>query len=389
VRFSVRSTFPASANRLAAEIEALRRRGAPLLDLSESNPTRVGLTWPPEELAAILGDPTCARYDPDPLGPQPAREAVSRYLEDLGVSVATQRIVLTASTSEAYLLLLKLLCDPGEEVLIPAPSYPLHEVLCQLEGVHAARYPLRWDGSWHVDLPALRAAVTERTRALVAVSPANPTGAVLSREELDALESVGEERGVALIGDEVFADTALTEAPSVASVRRCLAAHLGGLSKTCGLPQIKGAWIALSGPGNAVGAALERLEMIGDASLSLSAPAALAIARLLPARESFLARLRARLAHNERTLRDLVPAGAPFDVLTRAGNWSAVLRIAERLDEEQLCLDLLHAGVVVQPGFFYDFERSGYLVVSLLPEEDVFGEGAALLVPALTAHSPH
>ncbi len=383
MRFSRRSSWEGAGNRITAALEERRRGGAPILDLSEANPTRVGLSWAPDVLAAVLGDATVARYDPDPRGPAQARAEVVRALAERGAAVDPAAVLLTASTSEGYAALLKLLCDPGDSVLVPAPSYPLHDVLCRLEAVEVARYPLRFDGAWHVDVAALAAALTERVRAVVVVSPANPTGAVLSPDELHAIEGLCGDRGVALVGDEVFADTATVLAPTVASVRRCLAFQLGGLSKSCGLPQLKGAWIAAAGPEAEVGDALERLDAICDASLSLSAPAALAIARLLPRREEFLAPLRARLATNRDTLRSLRRAGDPFDVVPSAGGWSAVLRIPETLDEESLCLALLVRGVLVQPGFFYDFERSGYVVVSLLPEPPVFAAGAEIVVEQL------
>jgi alanine-synthesizing transaminase len=384
--FSRRATWDLAANQLAARLEALRRRGTPLLDLSESNPTRCGLAWPAHELAAALEHPDLGTYEPDPRGLARGREAVAAYLATHGAHVGPDDVLLTASTSEGYMLLLKLLCDPGDEVLVPAPSYPLLDVLCQLECVRLVRYPLRHDGTWHVDLPALVGSITERTRAIVVVSPSNPTGALLSAAELEALGELCAARGVALVGDEVFADTAVAETVSVASSRRCLAFQLSGVSKICGLPQVKVAWIAVTGPEGEASSALERLEMIADAYLSVSGPAQLALPVLLGRRERFLAELRARLALNEATLARAA-AGAPFDLLRRSGGWSAVVRIGETLDEEQVCLDLLDQGVVVQPGFFYDFERPGYLVVSLLPAPAAFGEGTARLSARLTSWS--
>lgn len=386
-RFSRRGSWDVLPGRVAARVEALRRAGAPLIDLSASNPTRCGLAWPPAALAAALAPASVSRYDPDPRGLAGARAAVAAYLAARGAAVDPEAVVLTASTSEAYALLLKLLCDPGDEVLVPAPGYPLHEVLARLEGVRLARYPLRYDGTWHLDLPALRAAVTGRTRAVITVSPSNPAGAILSRAELSEVEALCAARGLALVGDEVFADTA-PDAPSVATVRRCLAFQLAGLSKTCGLPQLKAAWIAVAGPRAEVGAALERLEMIADAFLSISAPAQLALGRLLPDRERFLAPLRARLAGNEAALRRAAAAPAPFDVLRRDGGWSAVLRIGQARDEEAVCLRLLDDGVLVQPGFFYDFERSGHLVVSLLPRPEELERGIGIVARALRVTDP-
>ncbi len=371
---SSRTAWDLAANALAARTEALRASGRTVLDLAESNPTRAGLAWDPAELTAALADPRVASYEPTPQGLLAAREAVARYLAARGAAVDPGRVLLTASTSEAYALLFKLLCDPGDEVLVPAPSYPLLDLLADLEAVRLVRYPMRYDGSWHLDRAALEASIGPRTRAVVVVSPANPTGAVLDADELAGLDRLCAANDLALLGDEVFADSALRPCPSVAAgEREALAFHLSGLSKVCGLPQLKVGWIAAAGPSSRVEPALARLEVVSDAYLSVSGPAQLALPGLLARRERFLAPLRVRLAANRATLAGV--RGAAADVLASAGGWSAVLRIGETIDEEALCLDLLDEGVVVQPGFFYDFERQGYLVVSLLPPPPEFAAG--------------
>ncbi len=379
--FSRRTSWDLAANALAGALAAARSSGAPLLDLTESNPTRVGLAWPPAVLAESLVGDHLAAYEPAPLGLLEAREAVAGYLSAHGAAVQPDRIMLTASTSEGYALLLKLLCDPGDEVLVPAPAYPLLDLLADLESVRLVRYPLRHDGGWSVDLEALEAAVSARTRAVVVVSPANPTGWLLSDEEGAAIERLCASRGLALIGDEVFADTALAPVRGVLTARGCLAFHLSGLSKVCGLPQLKAGWLAAGGPDPLVAAAMERLEVIADAYLSVSGLVQRALPALLARREAFLAALRARLAENRAAVEAV--RDAPLHALRSGGGWSAVLRIGETLDEEALCLELLAGGVVVQPGFFYDFQRSGHLVVSLLPEPDVFREGLARVVARL------
>lgn len=370
---SGRTAWNLSANALAARLEAAREAGRQLLDLTESNPTRAGLGWPPERLQAALSRPGVAAHEPDPRGAPAARRAVAAYLAARGSPVGIDRILLTASTSEAYGYLLKLLCDPGDDVLVPAPSYPLLDLLAGLEAVELRRYPLRHDGTWHLDLAALAGAIGPRTRAVLVVSPSNPAGAVLSQADLEALDALCAERDLALIADEVFADTAPPGTPGALGVRQALAFHLSGLSKVCGLPQLKVGWIAAAGPEARVGPALARLEVIADTYLSVSGPSQLALEVLLPERQTFLAPLRARLAENRARLeRD---AGAPFTPLAGRGGWSAVLRVGQTLDEEALCLALLDEGVVVQPGFYFDFESSGYLVISLLPDPGVFTRG--------------
>jgi aspartate/methionine/tyrosine aminotransferase len=379
---SRRTGWDLAANVFGARLDAARAAGGRLVDLTETDPTRCGLAWPAATLAEALADPRLARHEPSPQGLPEARAAVAAWLAARGAPVPPGRIVLTASTSEGYALLLKLLCDPGDEILVPAPTYPLLDVLARLEGVSLVRYPLAWDGEWHVDLAALAGRVGPRTRAVVVVSPSNPTGAVLSRPELDALDALCAARGLALVGDEVFADTAPAGTPSVAGARAALAFHLAGLSKTCGLPQLKAAWIAAAGPEALVGPALARLEVVADAYLSVSGPAQLALPRLLAARETFLSPLRARLAANRACLAP--PAGAPWDVLPARGGWSAVVRVGERTDDEALALSLLEEdGVAVWPGFLFDFDRPGHLVVSLLPPEGRFGEGVRRLAARL------
>ncbi len=382
--FSSRTGWDLSGSAWARALEARRAAGGPLLDLAESNPTRCGLRWPPGALAEALAHPDAAAYQPDPLGLPAARRAVAAYLAERGAPVEPERVLLTASTSEAYALLWKLLCDPGDEVLAPAPSYPLLDLLCELESVRLVRYPLRYDGEWHLDRQALAAAVGPRTRAVVASSPGNPTGALLSAEELAFLEELCAERRLALVGDEVFADTARGPAASVAGVRRCLAVHLSGLSKVCGLPQLKVGWMALAGPASLVEAARARLEVAADTWLSVSGPSQLALPRLLAARRRFLDPLRERLEANRARL-EVRARGAPFTVLRSGGGWSAVLRIGETVDEEQAALRLLEDGVVVQPGFLYDFERPGQLVLSLLPAPETFTEGVERTARRLAA----
>jgi aspartate/methionine/tyrosine aminotransferase len=378
---SRRTSWDLAANALAGALEEARASGRRLIDLTEANPTRAGLAWPAGALAAALADPRVAAYEPSPQGLPEARVAIAAYLAEHGTPVDPGRVLLTASTSEGYALLLKLLCDPGDEVLVPAPAYPLLDLLAGLESVRLVRYPLRHAGGWSVDLQALEAAVTPRTRAVVVVSPSNPTGWLLSAAEGDALERLCAAHGLAVIGDEVFADSARAPARGVLSLSGCLAFHLSGLSKVCGLPQLKAGWLAAAGPDRLVAPALERLEVIADAYLSVSGPAQLALPALLARRETFLGPLRARLAANRAALHAV--RDAPLHGLPSDGGWSAVLRIGETLDEEQVCLDLLADGVAVQPGFFYDFERPGHLIVSLLPEPEVFQDGLARVVARL------
>ncbi len=380
---SRRTGWNLQANALAGRLEAARGAGRPILDLTEANPARCGLGWPAEALSDLLQDARVAAWEPTPRGHPEARAAVAGWLAARGAAAAPERILLNASTSEAFGWLFQLLCDPGDEVLVPAPAYPLLDLLADLAAVPLVRTPLRWDGEWHLDLAALAAAITPRTRAVVVVSPGNPTGAVLSADELPALDRLCEAHGLALVGDEVFADTAPAGAPSVLAAGRCLAFHLAGLSKTCGLPQVKAGWLAVGGPPALADPALARLEVIADTALSVSATAQLALPRLLARREDFLGPLRTRLAASRAALAEAL-AGSAATPLPGGGGWSAVVRVGETVDEQALCLALLEEdGVALHPGFHFDFERPGHLVASLLPPPEVVREGGRRLAARL------
>jgi alanine-synthesizing transaminase len=386
--FSARTRWDLSANRLNAALEAKRRGGASrVLDLTESNPTRAGLAAPADLLAG-LGHSASLLYEPAPFGLRGAREAVAADHGRRGRDVDPDRILLTASTSEAYAFLFKLLCDPGDEVLVPRPGYPLFEYLANLESVRVSPYALEYDGRWHLNASALAGAVTPRTRAVVVVNPNNPTGAFLKQDELLALEAFCAERGLALVSDEVFADYAFTDDPqraeSVARDGPALAFSLGGLSKSCALPQLKLAWCVVSGPEALRREAWSRLEVVADTYLSVSTPVQHAAPALLARREELQAPVRARIASNLAGLRARLAGASPASLLEPEGGWSAVLRVPATMPEEEIVLRLLDDhDVLVHPGYFFDFPREAYLVLSLLPQPAVFAEGVARTLDAL------
>jgi hypothetical protein len=378
--FSGRTRWDLRPNRLAARWAAKRAAGTRLLDLTESNPTRAGLPLP-EELLGALAQPAARHYDPSPFGLPAARAAAAADLARRGYPVGAERVFLTASTSEAYAFLFKLLADPGDEILVPRPGYPLFEFLAGLESVAVRSYTLAWDGEWHVDPAAVRASLSPRTRAVVVVNPGNPTGAFLKRDERDALEQLCAERALALVSDEVFADFAFApderRAGSVAHDGPALAFSLGGLSKSCGLPQLKLAWTAVSGPASLVGDALARLEVIADSYLSVSTPVQAAAPALLARREELQRPIAARLRANLDCLRACL-GGTPASLLDPEGGWYAVLRVPATLPEEERVLRLLdERDVLVHPGYFFDFPGEAHLVLSLLAPEDDFAEGLA------------
>ena len=379
--FSARVPSDRRPNRLSAALAAARR-GRALNDLTVSNPTRVGIEYP-AGLLRPLSDAAGLTYAPEPFGLPAARAAVALTYERRGLRIAPDRVILTASTSEAYSLLFKLLANAGDEVLSPIPSYPLFDHLTALDGVRQRPYRLDFHGSWTIDVGSVDEAWTDTTRAVLAVSPNNPTGSALS--EMDAAELVARcaDRDAALILDEVFADYPVDgplPEPSALQRDACLLFRLGGLSKTAGLPQVKLGWIAVGGPDALVDEALDRLSLICDTYLSVSTPVQVAAPAMIEAsgvvRDRILARVRANYRH-------LCAASRSHDaisVLPIDGGWSAVLRVPATRSEEALALDLLGHGVVVHPGFFFEFPREAYLVVSLLADPAAFAAGVRTIL---------
>jgi aspartate/methionine/tyrosine aminotransferase len=382
--FSTRLPSALEPNALSRLAARLRAEGHSWIDLTETNPTRVGLPYP-ADLLEPLADPLGACYRPEPAGLPAAREAVTSEYARRSIQISPDAIVLTASTSEAYALIFKLLCDPGDAVLVPQPSYPLFELLTQLEGVIAQPYRLEHHGAWWIDRQSLEAAVTPRTRAVLVVSPNNPTGSFLRAEDREWLIELCRERGLAIIADEVFADYPLrvrADSCGMAGVADALTFSLGGLSKSAGLPQLKLAWIAVSGPPDDAACALSRLELIADTYLSVSTPVQLAAPQLIRQGAAIRAAIASRLDRNLQYLRTMLPAESAVSILEPEGGWSAVLRVPSSQSEEGLVLRALdEARVLVHPGYFFDFAREAFLIVSLLPPPDRFAEGIGRLLP--------
>ncbi len=387
--FSSRIASDLTPNRLSAAIAALRASGVEFDDLTESNPTRVGIDYPGRLLEA-LAQPSGLTYAPEPFGLPSAREAVVGDFRRRGMSVSRDRVVLTASTSDAYSTLFKLLCDPGDEVLVPAPSYPLFEYLAALDSVSPRTYQLDYHGAWSLDIDGLRRATTDRTRAAIVVSPNNPTGSYLKRAELDALASHCRAHDLVLIGDEVFAeyviDADLPRTSSVLAQRQALTFSLGGLSKGLGLPQLKLGWMVASGPEELVRPALERLEIICDAYLPVATPVQAGLPALFAEGAVIRRAIRDRVTRNYRALLQAVARCPSVDALPAEGGWYAVIQVPAMQSEESLVLQLLeHDRVLVHPGYFFDFPREAYLVLSLLPPAEVFDRAVSRVLDRVEA----
>ncbi len=371
MRYSSRLPWTAPQNELTRRLAARRAAGLPILDLTESNPTRAGIAYPGSELLRALADPAALTYEPTAEGLPAARAAIAAFH-----GVEPDQVLLTASTSEAYAFLFKLLCDPGDEILVPRPSYPLFEFLAAVEAVTVRHYPLHYQEGWWIDTRALEALITPRTKAIVVVSPNNPTGSYLKRAELAALEALCTAHGLALISDEVFTEFSLEDPPDPLRAPPCSATFsLNGFSKLLGLPQMKLGWIVTRDA-----EARARLELIADTFLSVSAPVQHAAAHWLAThRDGFISSMRDRLRGN------LTLLGAAT-TLRVEGGWYAILRLPRTRGEEEWAIELLEReGVLIQPGYFYDFETEAFAVVSLLTRPDIFAEGISRILKRLDA----
>lgn len=376
--FAERTKWNLTPNRLSQALARHRAGGKPLVDLTASNPTECGFAYDQSAILEALGNPAAVKYEPAPRGLTSARQAVCNYYAEHGVVPGVDDILLTTSTSEAYSYAFRLLCNPGEEVLIPAPSYPLFDFLAELQDTKLVRYPLIYDHGWEIDFHALEQAITARSRAIIVVHPNNPTGHFTKRAEIEKLNALGSAGGLALIVDEVFLDFCLTrERPSsFAGNRAALTFTLSGLSKICGLPQMKAAWLVTSGPERLKREALERLEVIADTYLSLNTPVQLAMPAFLSQRRGFQEQLMARVRRNLAELDGQLALQKACSRLRVEGGWYAVLRVPATRSDEDHALSLLNdLSIYVHPGHFYDFSSEGYLVVSLISKEEEFSTG--------------
>jgi len=381
--YADRTNWNLTANLLSEALERHRAAGKPLLDLTVSNPTECGFVYDDKGILGALSDPSALKYEPAPRGLVSARRAVCEYYANRDASVEVDDMILTTSTSEAYSYVFRLLCNPGAEVLVPAPSYPLFDFLADIQDVKLVRYPLIYDHGWQTDFHALELAITSRTRAVIVVNPNNPTGHFMKQMEMEKLNALWAARGLALIADEVFLDFSLEKKRplSFAGNRGALTFAMSGLSKICGLPQMKAAWLVVSGPEELKREALARLEVIADTYLSMNAPVQLAVPSLLALRRSFQEQLMARVRRNLAELDRQLAQQRVCSRLDVEGGWYAVLRVPATRSDEELALSLLNDhGVYVHPGHFFDFPSDGILVVSLISHEEVFSEGLSRLL---------
>src|ERR1700735_195004 len=381
--FSDRTSWNLKSNRLSEALAKHRAAGKPLLDLTASHPTECGFDYDRQAILQVLSNPKSLSYGPDPKGLLSARRAVSEYYSAREIMVPADDIILTTSTSEAYSFVFRVLCNPGDELLIPEPSYPLFSFLADIQDVKLVGYPLLYDHGWQIDFHALQQAVTARTRGMIVVNPNNPTGHFCKPSEVRKLNEICSPRQIAVIADEVFLDFSLAETTthSFAANDGCLTFTTSGLSKISGLPQMKAAWLIASGPEELKAQALARLEVIADTFLSMNAPIQLATPSFLELRHGFQKQVMARVRKNFAELDKQLSAQSSCARLEVEGGWYAILRVPLIRSDEDLAIDLLNAqGVYVHPGHFYDFAADGYLIVSLITPEQDFKEGIKRLL---------
>lgn len=384
-RFAGRTGWNLEPNRLSVLAQNIRLAGRPIIDLTESNPTRCGFHYDETAILSSLAARDSLQYDPQPRGLLSAREAVSGYYAERNTPVSPERILLTSGSSEAYGYLFRLLAEPGDNVLIPEPGYPLFEFLSRLHDIELASYALEYQTHWEIDFASLEAAAGPRSRAVIVVNPNNPTGSILRPPERQKIADFCRRRGLALIADEVFLDYCFpdvqAEAGAFAAESAALTFALNGLSKSAALPQMKLGWIAVSGPQRAAEEALARLEIIADTYLSVGTPVQRALPQLLASRHAIQRQIMTRTMENLRILDERLTTQPLCSRLQVDAGWSAVIRIPGIKSDEEWAIDLLgEDGVLVHPGHFFNFATEGYLVVSLLPLPAAFDEGISRLL---------
>ena len=377
--FSKITGWSETPNPLAQKITELKKSGRALLDLTVTNPTQCGFQYFDSALLGPLLAQQNLNYEADAHGLLSAREAVCRYYAEKGVRLKPDQIFLTASTSEAYSFLFKLLLNPNESILSPAPSYPLLDYLCELNHVRSLRYELP-PPDWKFTRESLDKAMAPDTRAVLTVHPNNPTGNYVSNEERDTLIKFCGDKNLAVISDEVFFDYKFGEKggiKSFAAVNGTLTFTLSGISKILGLPQMKLSWIVVAGPEKEKREAIRRLEIIADTYISASTPIQNALPAWMEKKSEIQSEICGRLNENLATLK-----ASSLNFLLPQGGWNAVLQFPDSKSDEDWALDLLeNSGVLVHPGYLYDFKNGSCLILGLLVPPKVFKEGLDRITP--------
>jgi alanine-synthesizing transaminase len=374
--FSSRTDWNSTPNRLSGLLTEKRLRGESITDLTESNPTKCGFSYPDKEILSALAEPTLLLYQPEPRGLLSTRKAIVAYYAAQNIAITHEQVILTSSTSEAYSFLFKLLCNAGDEVLLPQPSYPLLEYLCQLNDITIRYYQLAYDGEWHIDFTSLQSQWSERTRALVLVHPNNPTGSYLKQHEFDKIHSLASQHSFSLIVDEVFGPYDISQnehrVNTLSAQSLVPMFSLNGISKLLGLPQLKLSWIVVHGTPQQRDEALHRLDIIADTFLSVNTPVQVALPQLLRCSSDIQNQIRLRIQTNYQLLQNVF-ADSRVSVLRVEGGWYAILQLPHIHSDSDWAEGMLKSqNILVQPGHFFDMEQKSCIVVSLLPHSNLF-----------------
>ena len=376
--FSSRTDWNTTPNRLSSLAAEKRLRGESIIDLTESNPTQCEFSYPSKEILSALTEPSIVSYQPEPRGLLSARKAIAEYYAVHGIAITPEQIILTSSTSEAYSFLFKLLCNVGDEIVVPQPSYPLFEYLCQLNDITLRQYRLAYDGEWHIDFASLQAQFSDRTRAIVLVHPNNPTGSYLKKNEFDQICSLASEHHSSLIADEVFGPYDMSPDVHCANILTSQSFvplfSLNGISKLLGLPQLKLSWIVVDGNLQQRDEALNRLDIIADTFLSVNTPVQVALPKLLRCSSDIGNQIRLRIQTNYRLLQKVF-ADSSTSVLRVEGGWYSILQLPQKYSDDYWAEEILtHQNILIQPGHFFDMEQKSCIVISLLSVSDLFDD---------------
>ncbi len=392
--FSKRTNWQRQSNRLSELLGKLRESGKPVYDLTNSNPTDCGINYPQQEILRALSNPESLRYHPEPHGLISARKAVSEYYHQKSVVVDASDIFLTASTSEAYSLIFKLLCNADESILVPNPSYPLFDYLAQVNDVVIQQYLLHYDHGWYIDVDSIKRGITSTTKAIVLVNPHNPTGMFLKKSEYNAIQELALQKNLALIVDEVFADYAYQDDPdriiSTAGNSKVLTFTMNGISKMIGLPQMKLGWVVVSGEETVRRETIERFEILCDTFLSVNTPVQVALPELLRIGVAIQGKILERVRNNYALLRREIGQNTFCSLLESEGSWYGIIRMPRTRSDEEWALHLLETtGVYLFPCYFFDFSDDAHLVVSLLVEEKSFHNAIKLFTEVMISSATH
>jgi aspartate/methionine/tyrosine aminotransferase len=376
--FSSRTDWNTNPNRLSSLVAAKKLREETILDLTESNPTHCGFSYPKQEIISSLANEMGLSYQPEPRGHFSARKAIAEYYAEQGVAITPEQIILTSSTSEAYSFLFKLLCNVGDEVMVPQPSYPLLEYLCQLNDITLRYYRLAYDGEWHIDFASLRTEFSNRTKAIVLVHPNNPTGSYLKQNEFDQICSLASKHHSSLIADEVFGSYDISPDIHYANILTSQSFvplfSLNGISKLLGLPQLKLSWIVVDGNLQQRDEALNRLDIIADTFLSVNTPVQVALPKLLRCSSDIRNQIRSRIQTNYRLIQKVF-ADSSASVLRVEGGWYAILQLPQKYSDDNWAEEILtYQNILVQPGHFFDMVQKSCIVISLLPISGLFDD---------------